>query len=145
MGGGGGEKKYMPIYQCMLSVVTCSVPFILYVKFHNLMAEDKRSKNIRNQATAPLIQGLTRASFEETVKAAFNSEDAGPPLRIRRNTQSGTYRLELMGKIRFRTGADFIDLTLDDVLDIIAEFCASAEPRFMVFHLSSELQVFDLP
>ena len=68
------------------------------------MAEDKRRSNIKKQPTAPLIQGLTQATIGEAIEAAMNAGDAGPPLRVQRNSGPDSYRLELLRNIRFSTG-----------------------------------------
>ncbi|CAF3303773.1 unnamed protein product [Rotaria sp. Silwood2] len=68
------------------------------------MAEDKRRSSVKDQATAPLIQGLTRESIAEAINAALHLANAGPSLRIRRGTNANELRLELLRNIRFSSG-----------------------------------------
>ncbi|UJR16794.1 hypothetical protein I4U23_003693 [Adineta vaga] len=106
------------------------------------MAEDKRQRNIKNQATAPLITGLSQPSISQAIEAALKAENARPPIQIRRDGP-GHYQLRIQRNIIYSTGGDYGHLTYEEILGIIRHYFASSEERFNVFHRGND-NIFNL-
>ena len=125
--------------------------------------EDKREREIREQATASLIQGKTEPTIEEAIENALRSEDARPPMRIARGENNGLFQLQLQRNRNYSTGDHllFLEMSIEYVLllitggtyrqltrtqiaAIVAEYFASRQNAFANWTTSNDDEPFPL-
>ncbi|CAF3359313.1 unnamed protein product [Rotaria socialis] len=106
------------------------------------MTEDKRKRNIKNQATADLIEGKTPPSIEESIRIALNSEDARSPMRVTKN--NANFDLKLQRKTNFTTGGIYRGQTRKEIDRIIGKYFAAKSKQFKIWADSTGPYPFDL-
>ncbi|CAF3035391.1 unnamed protein product [Rotaria socialis] len=109
------------------------------------MTENKTKRNIKNQATADLIEGKTPPSIEESIRIALNSEDARSPMRVTKSgTDNANFDLKLQRKTNFTTGGIYRGQTREAIDRIIEEYFAAKSTQFTTWADSNNLEPFDL-